>query len=46
MSDRVLIDLAEIILKLARSASTEPPRVCRRLFRLSYATLAGISSLA
>ena len=24
----------------------EPPRVCRRLFRLSYATLAGISSLA
>ena len=30
----------------ARKLLIEPPRVCRRLFRLSYAAMAGSSSMA
>jgi len=35
-----------LLLKRTRVAGGEPPRVCRRLFRLSHAAMAGSSSVA
>jgi hypothetical protein len=39
-------ETAEVKAELRQQVTTEPPRVCRRLFCLSYAAMAGCSSEA
>ena len=40
--------ISRIVVKMweSRMSTSEPPRVCRRLFRLSHAAMAGWSSVA
>lgn len=46
ITQRAAAEELEVSIRQVKRLLSEPPRVCRRQIRLSYATLAGISSLA